>query len=204
MTTTPDVAPSGKSQRRRHLLQRQTIIFGTLTVILVAFALAALGVFLRILPAPFSSEFTDLEAQQEASLFTPCPAPGALPVPYETITANVFNGTDQSGLAGSTSEAISGVGVVIGTTANYAAGAYPGATLIVAGEQGVPAAYTLAALFPGAEIQFDAARADAVIDLVVGDQYVAMNDPAVSTLDPALPLVGLEGCQLPSDTTDAA
>ncbi|GMA30092.1 LytR C-terminal domain-containing protein [Litorihabitans aurantiacus] len=98
------------------------------------------------------------------------------------------------------------MGVLIGTTANYAGGTYPGSTLIVTGNGGVSQAYTLAALFPNTEILFDPARTDAVIDLVLGDGYEAMNDPATSTLDPATPLVGLEGCRLPTenDAPDAA
>lgn len=203
MTTTPsqDVA-RGKTLRRRHLLQRQTIVFGTLAVILIATGLAGLGVFLGILPSPFDREFTDLRAQEEAAQFTPCPAAGALPVGYDQITANVYNGTTRSGLAGSVSQAISGVGVVIGTTANYAAGTYPGTALIVTGGDGVTQAYTLAALFPGTEILYDPARTDATIDLVLGEGYENMNDPAVSSLDPATPIVGLEGCALPPETSD--
>ncbi|GMA30093.1 hypothetical protein [Litorihabitans aurantiacus] len=97
MTTTPtqDQAPArtGRALRRRHLLQRQTIVFGTLSVLLVGAGLAGLGVHLGILPSPVTSEFTDLEAQEEAAQFTPCPAEGALPVTYDQITANVYNGT---------------------------------------------------------------------------------------------------------------
>lgn len=202
MTTTPTQDPArGKQLRRRHLLQRQAIVFGSLAIILVTVALAALGVFLQVLPPPFSSEFTDLKAQEEAAQFAPCPAAGALPVGYGEITANVYNGTDRSGLAGSTSESLAGLGVVINTQANYAAGSYAGPTLIVTGYDGVSAAYTVAALFPGTEILYDPNRVDAVIDVVVGEAYEAMNDPAVSSLDPAVPLVGLEGCEVPTPPT---
>ena len=199
MTTTTTEDPARrKLVRRRHLLQRQSIIFGSIGVILAMLALAALGVFLGVLPPPFSSDFTDLKAQEEAQQFTPCPDAGALPVTYDQVTANVYNGSDTAGLAASTSTALAGAGVVIGTQANYAAGSFPNATLIVTGASGVSGAYTVAALFPGAEIMFDPARTDATIDVVLGETFDAMLDPATSSLDPTLPLVGLEGCQLPA------
>lgn len=204
MTTTPpahDAARRQKVVRRRHLLQRQSIIFGSLGIILVTLALAGLGVFVGVLPPPFSSDFTDLKAQEEAAQFTPCPDPGALPVSYTEITANVYNGSDTSGLAASTSESLAAAGVVIGTQANYAAGTYSGSTLIVTGAAGVSAAYTLASMFPGADMLFDPARTDASVDVVLGETFDAM---VGSSLDPALPLVGLEGCQFPTTTEGSA
>lgn len=202
MTSTPTQDPArGKQLRRRHLLQRQTIVFGSLAIVLATVALAALGVFVGVLPPPFSSDFTDLRAQEEAAQFTPCPTAGALPVAYGEISANVYNGTDRSGLAASTSESLGAAGVVINAQANYAAGTYAGPTLIVTGYDGVSAAYTLAALFPGTQILYDPNRPDAVVDVVVGEAFESMADPAVSSLDPAVPLVGLEGCELPARTT---
>lgn len=203
-TSTTDEVARRKTLRRRHLLQRQTIVFGTVGLVVVAIGLAGLGVFTGLVPKPFSDDFTDLRAQEEAQRFTPCPNSGALPVAYPEITTNVYNGTDRSGLASDTGTQLASVGVNLGAQANYAGGTYTGTVEIITGTQGVPAAYTLANLFDGAVITYDATRSDQVLDLVLGEKYEAMKDPATSALDPATPLVGAEGCQFPSADTEAA
>ncbi|WP_454296357.1 LytR C-terminal domain-containing protein [Salana multivorans] len=194
MTTQPtDEAARRKSLRRRHLLQRQTIIFGSLTVILVALALAALGVFLNILPAPFDPDFTNDNAQVDTGPVVPCPAEGALPVEWSGITTNVYNGTTRGGLAGATAEALRATGVVTAIEANYPHGSYDGTVLITTGVEGISSAYSIAPLFPAYEILFDGTKTDGVIDVVVGRQFEAMT-PDASPLDPAAPIAAPEGC----------
>lgn len=192
-TQSTDEAARRKSLRRRHLLQRQTIIFGSLTVILVALALAALGVFLKILPAPFDPDFTNTNVEVETGPVIPCPAEGALPVEWSQITTNVYNSTTRGGLAGTTAQALRATGVVTATEANYPGGQYDGTVLIRTGIEGISSAYSIAPLFPSYEILYDGTKTDAIIDVVVGRQFEAMTSDA-SPLDPEVPIEGLEGC----------
>lgn len=182
-----------KALRRRHLLQRQTIIFGSIVALLAIAGLAAAGVYLGVLTPPFERGFTDTSTDGEAEVIVPCPADGALPVALNTITVNVYNGGSTTGLAGTIAAALQNAGVLTAQIDNYTAG-YAGATLIVTGREGVDAAYSVAALFPGATIELDPTRSDAVVDVILGAGYQQMNDPATATLDPTLALVGLEGC----------
>lgn len=188
-----DEATRRRGLRRRHLLQRQTIIFGSLIVILAALALAGLGVFLNILPAPFDPDFTNTNAEAETGPVVPCPAEGAAPVEWASISANVYNGTTRGGLAGSTANALRGAGVATVAEANYPGGSYDGTVLITTGVEGISSAYSIAPLFPSYEILFDGTKTDGVIDVVVGRTFEAMTVDA-APLDPAAPIVGVEGC----------
>lgn len=207
MTIQTDEAARRKGLRRRHLLQRQTIIFGSLIVILAALAFAALGVFLNILPAPFDPDFTNDNVEENLGPVVPCPVDGAVPVAWDAITANVYNGTTRGGLAASTAQALRGSGVVTATEGNYPGGSYEGAVLISTGIDGISSAYSIAPLFPAYEILFDGTNTDGVIDVVVGREFESIA-PEAAQLDPGAPLVGLENCTPTGDlrtvTTDVA
>lgn len=203
MTTPTDQAARRRALRRRHLLQRQTIIFGSMLVVLVAVVLAALGVLFNYLPPPFDPDFTDTEAESTAAEIIPCPSDGALPVAYTGITANVYNGSGRNGLAANTEGRLRGLGVATIAATNYPGGSYSGATLITAGPLGVDAAYSVAPLFPGATIVLDQTKADATIDIVLGEGFGEMANADEVTLDPSVPLVGLEGCDaVPTTATN--
>ncbi|HCX83647.1 MAG TPA: hypothetical protein DHV14_00590 [Micrococcales bacterium] len=199
-----DEAARRKQLRRRHLLQRQTIIFGSITVVLVVLGLAALGVFLGLVPPPFDPDFTADEEPTVAAEVTPCPADGALPVAWDQITVNVYNGTARSGLAAGVGATLNGLGVATAQVANYTGGTYPETTEISTGINGVAAAYTVGALFPDSVILLDPARQDATVDVIIGEKFTATNDPATSALDPATPITGREGCTPLSSIQPAA
>ena len=61
------------------------------------------------------------------------------------------------------------------------------------GQAGLASAYTLAASFDDAVLALDT-RADASVDLVLGEGYSTLLDPATIVIDPAAPLVGVDGC----------
>lgn len=190
-------APRGSTEhqravRRRHLHERQAVIFGTLITALAAAALLGLGVYLRVIPAPFDVPLSTPAAVDAASS-QPCPPDGALPVEYGQITVNVYNGTRRPGLAAATAAELAGRGLVIGQQANDPRGRYGGVVLIRTGQAGVPAAYTVAAMFPGAIVSLDT-RGDATIDVTLGSDFEAIAPLEESRLDPATPLTGPEGC----------
>lgn len=178
--------------RRRHLHERQAVIFGTLITALVAAALLGLGVFFGAIPAPFQVPF-ESPSPTDGIAAAPCPPDGALPVPYGQITVNVYNGTTRTGLAGSTAGELAGRGLVIGATGNETRGGYEGTVLIRTGPAGLANAYTVAPIFDGAVIVLDT-RADGTIDVTVGSDFESMRAPEESALDPAVPLVAPEGC----------
>lgn len=190
-------APRGSSDhqravRRRHLHERQAVIFGTLITALAAAALLGLGVYFRVIPAPFDVPIATPSAIDAASS-QPCPPDGALPVDYTQITVNVYNGTRRPGLAAATAAELAGRGLVVGEQANDPRGRYGGVVLIRTGPSGVPAAYTVAAMFPGAVVALDA-RGDTTIDVTLGSDFESIAAADTSRLDPATPIAPPEGC----------
>src|SRR5690606_2527668 len=73
-------AHEAREARRRHLQQRQTVIFGSLIAGLLVIGLGAGAVWAGILPAPISIPIQSPEPDDLAPP-APCPPEGALPVP---------------------------------------------------------------------------------------------------------------------------
>ena len=160
---------------------------------LAVVALGAFAVFTEAIPAPFARGFTS--AAPTAGPLTappPCPAEGTLPVAYQSIPVNVLNATRRGGLATGAATALANRGFVILSTGN-ATTAVTGVARISFGAAGVGAAYTLAAQIEGATLVLDA-RADTSVDLALGSEFAKLLDLATIILDPAVPLVGAEGC----------
>jgi hypothetical protein len=178
-----------RAVRRRHLHERQAVIFGTLITALMAAGLLGVGVYFGAIPAPFNVPF----ATPSSDVAAPCPPEGALPVPYDQITVNVYNGTTRTGLAGATAGELAARGLVIGATGNETRGGYDGTVLIRTGPAGLAGAYTVAAIFDGAVVVLDA-RADATVDVTVGASFDSARPPEQAALDPAVPLTPPEGC----------
>src|SRR5699024_9169245 len=141
-------AHDARETRRRHLQQRQTVIFGSLIAGLLVIGLAAGAIWAGILPAPVSIPIQSPEPEEVAAA-PPCPPEDALPVPLGEISADVLNGTNRSGLAAGTSASLAERGVVIGDEAN-APVRFEGVVRIVTGPTAVAEAYTVAAQFPEA------------------------------------------------------
>lgn len=169
--------------RRRRLHQRQTIIFGGLLTALLVIALLALSMWRGVVPSPFSRPFSTPDPDDVAVAMTPCPPTGATPVPFGEITANVYNSTNVSGLAGQTASALSDQGIVVPSSSNYSGEDYTGTAQIITGPRGVSAAYTVAALIADSQVVLDQLRNDETIDVVLGVDFdTALID--ASELDP--------------------
>lgn len=183
----------GRALRRRHMHERQAVVFGVLLAGLAVSGLGAAALYTDALSLPFFERDFSAEPTTDTALGTTyCPPEGALPVPAAQITVDVYNGAALTGLAGSTAAALTERGFVVRATANAPAKA-PGAGRIIYGAAGSAAAYTLQAQLPEAVLQNDS-RADAVVDLVVGTEFVGLAPVEEAQLDPAAPLVGPEGC----------
>ncbi|WP_127128315.1 LytR C-terminal domain-containing protein [Georgenia sp. SYP-B2076] len=194
MTATPNDADQRRAARRRHLQQRQTLVFGGLITVLAVVGLVSTAMWTGLLPAPFAREFSTAEPS-DANLAIPCVPADATPVAFSEITANVYNGTDRNGLAASSADSLTQVGVVVNQQANWPQGAYSGVVQVVVGPLGVTSGYTVARLFPSAVVSLDTSRTDETVDVVLGATYEAMlSADEIAALDPAAPLASPEGC----------
>ncbi|MGC5615360.1 LytR C-terminal domain-containing protein [Georgenia sp. Z1491] len=199
---------SPHDRRRRAIQQRQTTVIGGLVAVLLLVALVAAAIWAQILPSPFDREFsadpesaTDGGGTGEAS--QPCPPPGATARPLDEITANVFNATERGGLAGTTAQELAAAGIVVNQQGNWAGSPITGAVRIIAGAPGVVPAYSVARVFPSAEVTMDD-RTDESVDIVLGEAYDSLLPPEEMTaLDPTEPLVAPEECvpveEVPTD-----
>ncbi|MGC5628155.1 LytR C-terminal domain-containing protein [Georgenia sp. Z1344] len=187
-------------RRQRAIRQRQTTVIGGLVAVLLLIALVAAAIWAQILPSPFDREFSaDPESGSDGTGTSEsaqvCPPPGSTPRPLDEITANVFNATDRGGLAGTTAQQLTATGIVVNQQGNWAGSPLTGAVRIIAGAPGVVPAYSVARLFPSAEVTMDD-RTDESIDIVLGEAYDAMLPPEeVSALDQSQPLAAPEDCQ---------
>lgn len=185
-------AHEARENRRRHLQQRQTVIFGSLIAGLLVIGLAAGAIWAGILPAPVSIPIQSPEPEDVAPA-PPCPPEDALPVPLSEISADVLNGTNRAGLAASTSASLAERGVVIGDEANAPVG-FEGVARIVSGPSAVAEAYTVAAQFPEALIELDG-RAEDILTITVGEGFDGLLPEDSVELQEEVPLDPLPGCE---------
>lgn len=181
--------------RRRHLHERQAVVFGSLVATLAVVGLGSAAVYTGVLPAPFlSREFSSPPPDEAAAALpdAPCPPDGTLPTPYAAVQVTVLNASGRTGLAGQTATGLTARGFVVVTTGNYPAPLTETARIYF-GESGLAAAYTLAGQLDAPVLVLDT-RAEPTVDLVLGEGFTALVDPAAVVLDPAAPLVGVAGC----------
>lgn len=194
-----------RAARRRHLQQRQTVIFGTLIAVMLVGGLASGAMWVGILPSPFTVAINSPEPTGEGETF-PCPPDDATFVPLSEISANVLNGTNRDGLAATASTALADRGIAIGSQAN-AETAFAGDAQITAGPAGLPAAFTAAELFNEATIDVDS-RSGETIDIVLGSNYETLRANDEIAIDPDAPIPAAPDCTplstaSPTETGDA-
>lgn len=187
--TSPERA---RQLRRRHRRERQAVVFGGMVAAMAVAGLGAAAVYTGVVDAPFAREFTTLTTPAPTIAAPPCPPEGTLPVTYAETQVRVLNGAGTAGLAGQVSSDLVGRGFVVTTTDNFPGG-YAGTSLVRFGEQGLRAAYTLAAQLETPVLELDR-RADATVDLVLGAAFTTLLDPTLITLAPDQPLAGPPGC----------
>ncbi len=196
MTSPPaKTAARARAVRRRHLQQRQTVIFGTIISVLLALGLFAGAVWAGILPSPISIPIHEPLDQAPAALPVPCPPPETPPPPYDQITVNIYNSTSTAGLGAQTSRSLETTGVQIGEVGNADA-LYYGSALITVGIEGIPEAYALSALIPDSQIKV-VDREGTEADLTIGAAYDGLASAEEITLDPELPIPAPDGCYSP-------
>jgi hypothetical protein len=196
MSTDPDRA---RTLRRRHMRERQAVIFGTLLAGLALTGLASAAIYTGTLHAPFLARGFSSPPPTDAAAPPPCPPGGATPVPYGQVTVNVFNGSGRLGIAGQTATALKTRGFTIGTTGNAPA-PVSGTAYVRFGAAGVAAAYTLAAHVGSSVLVLDT-RSDPTVDLMLGEGFVGLVTATQVTLDPAVPFTPPPGCVLLAQAT---
>ena len=193
----------GRALRRRHMHERQAVVFGVLLACLAVAGLGSAAMYTGALSLPFLDRpFSAEPTEDAAATKVYCPPEGALPVPPDQITVDVYNSTKIAGFGSRTKEALADFGFVVGTVDNTDAEA-PGVGRIIYGVQGSAAAYTLYSYAPGATLVLDG-RQDAVVDIVLGADFALVPDDTQVGLDPAVPLVGPEACIPLAEATPAA
>jgi LCP family protein required for cell wall assembly len=103
-----------------------------------------------------------------------------LTVPPSSITLKVLNATNQSGLASTVAQALTGVGFPSPSTGNAPKGSNPQQTVVLYGATRGDSAKTVAAAVPGATMKEDDSLG-AGIELVVGSNYTSVKSVKVST-----------------------
>lgn len=191
MTQSPE-AVRARAARRRHMQQRQTVVFGSLVAGLLVVGLVGGAVWANIIPSPVSVPISSPETPTAAPVVPPCPPEGALPVPYGEITVNVLNGTETAGLAGRTATSLRGYGLRTDREDNGTP--YSGVARIVTGPRGVAAAYSVAPIFSGSQVELDQ-REDESVDVVIGAELTDLVPEADAALPADEPLAAPEGCQ---------
>jgi hypothetical protein len=186
-------AERARKLRRRHMHERQAVIFGVLLAFLALAFVTSAAVYTGNLKMPFFSRaFTSKPTPSATHDPQPCPPSGSLPVAAASITVNVYNGTTTPGLAKSTGDALSSLGFAIKTETNAIA-SYAGTARISFGIKGIAQAYTLAAYVDHAAFQLDT-RQDASVDITVGGQFLSLKSSSTVKLDPNTPFAAPAGC----------
>ena len=185
-------ADRARALRRRHMHERQAVVFGVLLASLAVIGLGAAAVYTGSLNLPFvDEEFLAEPTPTIASASFPCPPEGAKAEPYSVITVNVYNTTGTSGLAATTMNDLVAREFKAGTTGNLPE--YAGTVQVITGPASVARAYTLAAQVEGAQLVMDG-RTGGSVDLVLGTGYKGLLAPDEVTLDPEAPLESPPGC----------
>jgi len=196
-------ADRARAARRRHMHERQAVIFGVLLAALAVIGLGAAAVYTDSIDIPFfDKSFAAAPSPTPTRDSVPCPPQGALPVKYSKVKVNVYNGTQTAGLAGKTADDLKDRGFKVATTTN-APVQYAGVARINFGYKGVAQAYTLAAQLPDAEMTLDA-RTNTSVDLTLGSDFTDLTAEDSVDLDKDQPLVAPANCtpyeELPAPT----
>ncbi len=190
----PDPA---RALRRRRKHERQAVVFGSLIAALALAGLGATAVYTGAMEMSLlDRDFTTPEPDPETVVAAPpCLPADTLPVDPATTQIRVQNGTTRAGLAGRTQTDLQARSFVVIETGNYRPVGVTGTARIRFGEAGIGAAYTLAAHIPEPVLLLDR-RADATVDVILGDDYEALvpADEAALALVPTEPLANPLGC----------
>lgn len=189
-------ASNPRATRRRRLHQRQTVVFGILIAALIFAGGFAWLVRTGAIPSPWTREFTFPE-KVETSTEMICPPDGAYTLGFDAVTVNVFNSSNQSGLASNIAASLREIGVTVAEVGNWP-------ELIVTdgqiqtGNAGLVAAYTIKQLFPNMDVMLDD-RQDTTVDILAGHTFGSGSMISSDGLEAGTAIVPPDAC-LPETT----
>ncbi|MFE4464024.1 LytR C-terminal domain-containing protein [Oerskovia sp. NPDC056781] len=197
MTTQPGSDPS-RSVRRRHMHERQAVVFGLLVAFLAITGIGALAVYTGAVEPPFDRTFSSPKVDDAiADVKAPCLAEGTLPIPYGEVQVRIFNASGKGGMAAANEQILESRGFTVATVGDLQTpegkNTTQRSTQISFGVTGISQAYTLAAHYQDPVLVLDD-RPDASVDLVLGENFVNLVDEELVVIDPAVPLVNPAKC----------
>lgn len=190
-------AARARAARRKRMQQRQTVIFGSITAVLLGSALFAGAVWAEIVPPPFELEVKSSEPTEPPVVTQPCPPEDATAVALDEISVNVMNSTETSGLGARTADEITAHGVNVETIDN-ASDLYLGSAKVLVGPEYLDVGYTVADLIPDAQIVIDT-RTEPIVDIVLGSGFSEVRSEGDLLLAPDEPIPAPDGC-VPAET----
>lgn len=198
--TSPAQDPVRVARRRREH-ERQAVVFGLLVALLALTGLGALALYTGAVDSPFDQPIHTPGSEEAETGPVPClPAvegqpDGALPVAYSEVQVRVINASTTTGLARAHADVLRDRGFTIALTGDL--DHLLPRTELRFGRAGIVAAYTLAGHFPELRMVLDD-REDAVVDLLVGEEYERPLPEEEVTLLADQPLQNLSDC-VPAD-----
>jgi hypothetical protein len=163
------VVESESSERARK--RRRTAIVLVVVVLVLAGAFYYAASYWNAGPSPSATA-------------TCTPAAGSSAAPSQ-VTVNVYNATKRQGLASSTAKIVKERGFVVGTVQNDPAKKTIAQSAEVRyGPNGEASAQLVIALVPGS-VPVKDSRADASVDLVIGEKFTALAEPTAPVPAPA-------------------
>ena len=182
-----------RNSYQQRLQQRQTVIFGSIGVLLTLLLVLGLLWFTNVLPFPANKEFS-AETETEDNV-VPCLVEGTTSVDPASITVRVYNASARTGLAGSVGGKLSEYGVVISDELNWGGSAPQAPAVIYSSLNALPQAYSLARMFPTATVLLDGTTDTEVLDLVLGEDFTELRpDGELAELQAGQDLTNPENC----------
>lgn len=184
-----------RAQYRRRLQQRQTVIFGTLALIMAVLMLLASAWWTGVMPFPFGKGFSEKEVI--AKDVVPCVVEGTPSVPHSDISVRVYNSTNRPGLANSVAGQLAEQGLVIVEEANWKGEKPLSPVVIYTPSSAIPEAYTTAQLFPNVKVFHDPTSSNTqVLDIVLGENFEGLKSAEeLGALKEGQELKSFEGCK---------
>jgi hypothetical protein len=144
-----------------------------------------LGVVALVLAGSFYYASSYWNAGPTTSAAATCTPTTSGAVAPSQVTVNVFNATKRTGLAGSTAKLVKERGFVVGSVQNDPTKkAIAGSAEVRYGPNGEAGAQLVVALVAGS-VPVKDTRADASVDLVLGDAFTALAEPTAPVPAPA-------------------
>ena len=174
--------------------QRQTVLFSSLTAALAVIMVIAMLIWTKVIPFPFEPSFARDEDPNK--VVTPCIADGSKATEVSSITVNVYNATNRTGIADEVAKSFKTSGFSVAQTENWGGEtAIKESARIVTGPRGINAAYTTAQYIPDSVVHYDPSINDETISVVLGVGYdKVLEAKDVKSKNPKGKLTAAKGC----------